>query len=108
MCSFITFQNTAIITISFERESYAALEGSSRPLEVCIHTTDRIKSEQRLTVNVDITADAVGASSQGTVCVCVCVYVCVCVRVRACVCMYVCLSIIASPVSFAPPPFVGS
>ena len=37
------------------------MEGSSQQLEVCAHTTDRIKSEQRLTVNAVIT-DAVGAT----------------------------------------------
>ena len=51
----------AIITISFEQESYIAMEGSSQPLQVCARTTDHIKSEQQLTVNAVIT-QAVGAT----------------------------------------------
>ena len=57
----------AVITISFEQESYTALEGSSQQLEVCAHTTDRIKNEQRLILNAGITM-AVGAT-QGIPCV---------------------------------------
>lgn len=55
---------SAVITISFEQESYAVVEGSSQQLQVCAHTTDRIKREQHLTVNAVIT-QAVGAT-QGT------------------------------------------
>ena len=52
---------SAVITISFEQESYTAVEGSSQQLQVCAHTTDRIKREQNLTVNAVIT-QAVGAT----------------------------------------------
>ena len=60
----------AVITISFEQESYSVLEGSSQQLQVCAHTTDRIKSEQRLTVNI-VTTDheAVGATQGSHICV---------------------------------------
>ena len=52
---------SAVITISFEQESYTVVEGSSQQLQVCAHTTDRIKREQHLTVNAVIT-QAVGAT----------------------------------------------
>ena len=55
---------SAVITISFEQESYTVVEGSSQQLQVCAHTTDRIEREQHLTVNAVIT-QAVGAT-QGT------------------------------------------
>ncbi len=52
---------SAVITISFEQESYTVMEGSSQLLQVCAHTTDRIKMEQHLTVNAVIT-QSVGAT----------------------------------------------